>query len=85
MVYSRHTGRFLSLWIVLIPFPLYDMFVQRNSILAQQELLESIVLVPAVASIAVFLFHIQELSLHLEESFSILPMQKFVTIFGLRR
>lgn len=77
LVYTRHTGRFLSIWMVLIPFPLYDMFVERNSILTEQVFLESIVLIPAAASIAIFLFGIQELSLQLEEPFSILPMQKF--------
>ena len=77
LVYTRHTGRFLSLWMVLLPFPLYDLFVERNSILTEQVFLESCVLVPAAAVLAIFLFGVQELSIQLEEPFSILPMQKF--------
>lgn len=77
LVYTRHTGRFLSLWMVLLPFSLYDIFLERNSILTEQVFLESCVLVPAVAVLAISLFGVQELSIQLEEPFSILPMDKF--------
>ena len=77
LFYTRHAARFLSLWMLLMPFPLYDLFVERNSILTPQVFMESLVLVPAVAVLAIFLFGIQELSVQLEEPFSILPLQRF--------
>jgi hypothetical protein len=77
LVYTRHTARFLSLWMLLLPFPLYDLFVEPGSIMSTKILLESLVLLPAVTALSVFLFGIQELSVQLEEPFSILPLQRF--------
>jgi putative membrane protein len=69
LVYTRHTARFLSLWMLLLPFAIYEDFA-KTTILA-------LPLVPAAAILAMFLFGIEELSIQLEEPFSILPMQNF--------
>jgi predicted membrane chloride channel (bestrophin family) len=66
LFYSRHLGRFLSLWLFLLPFGLYSTFVDSYN---------GIGLVPAVGILSVFLFGIEELSAQMEEPFTILPMQ----------
>ena len=63
--------------MLLLPFPLYDLFVERGSILTPQVLMESAVLVPSVAVLSIFLFGVQELSITLEEPFSVLNLQSF--------
>jgi hypothetical protein len=63
--------------MLLLPFPLYDLFVERGSILTPQVLLESTILIPAVAIFSIFLFGVQELSITLEEPFSVLNMESF--------
>lgn len=70
LVYTRHTARFLSLYLLLLPMALWDSFgTSWNHIL----------LVPCSAIIALFLFGIEELAVQLEEPFSILPIEIFVT------
>lgn len=68
LVYSRHTSRFLSAWLLLLPFGLYDQFANTWNHAA---------MIPATAAISIFLFGIEELATQLEEPFTILPMQGF--------
>lgn len=68
LFYSRHTARFLSFWLVLLPFALYDPFAGSWNHIA---------MIPATAAISIFLFGIEELATQLEEPFTILPMQAF--------
>ena len=66
--YSRHTARFVAVWLLLLPFALYDPFkVTWNHI----------GMIPTTAVLSVFLFGIEELATQLEEPFTILPMQAF--------
>mmetsp|Transcript_62773 Transcript_62773/g.107781 ORF Transcript_62773/g.107781 Transcript_62773/m.107781 type:complete len:404 (-) Transcript_62773:329-1540(-) len=66
LVYTRHTARFLSSWLLLLPFCLWESFgASWNHILV----------VPASALMAIFLFGVEELSVQLEEPFSILPLK----------
>jgi ion channel-forming bestrophin family protein len=69
LVYTRHTARFLSLWILLVPFAIHDEF--------QRAMGTGLLTVPAAAFLALFLFGIEELAVQLEEPFSILPLQKY--------
>jgi len=73
LVYTRHTGRFLSLWMLLLPLPLYDLFVTPEST-GWLYWASSLVLLPVIVSLSIFLFGVQELSIQLEEPFSILPL-----------
>jgi ion channel-forming bestrophin family protein len=75
LVYTRHTARFLSFWMLLLPAALYEPFIHED--FAGSLLISGFAVVPAVAIVAVFLFGIQELASALEEPFSILPMQSF--------
>jgi predicted membrane chloride channel (bestrophin family) len=68
LFYSRHTARFLSVWLLLLPFALYDPFSASWNHIA---------MVPATTVLSVFLFGIEELATQLEEPFTILPMQVF--------
>ena len=68
LFYSRHTARFLSFWLLLLPFALYEPCSGSWN---------HISMIPATAAISVFLFGIEELSTQLEEPFTILPMQAF--------
>lgn len=58
--------------MILLPSALYDSFLVPDD-----AFLKSLLLVPASAIIALFLFGIEELAIQLEEPFSILPMQNF--------
>jgi putative membrane protein len=69
LVYTRHTARFLTLWMLLLPFAMYEDFAKTSDLAWP--------LVPASAVLAFFLFGIEELAVQLEEPFSILPMQRF--------
>jgi len=66
--YSRHTARFLSFWLVFLPFGLWGPL--GNS-------WNHIDLIPVTAMLSIFLFGIEELATQLEEPFTILPMQGF--------
>jgi putative membrane protein len=68
LFYTRHTARFLSFWLLLLPFALYEPFKDTWNHLG---------MVPATAVISLFLFGIDELATQLEEPFTILPMQAF--------
>lgn len=68
LFYSRHTARFITVWLFLMPLGLYNEFKGSWNHLG---------MVPAVFFIALFMFGIEELATQLEEPFTILPMQAF--------
>lgn len=68
LFYSRHTARFLTVWLLFLPFSLYDPFKASWNHIA---------MIPATAVLSVFLFGIEELATQMEEPFTILPMQAF--------
>ena len=74
---TRHTGRFLSLWMLLLPTAMYDAFADKTAIAVSLGNFQCLPLIPATAVVGLFLFGIEELAMQLEEPFSILPMQKF--------
>jgi putative membrane protein len=66
--YSRWTARFLSFWLLLLPFGLWGpLGISWNHV----------DLIPATIVMSIFLFGIEELATQLEEPFTILPMQGF--------
>lgn len=67
--YTRHTSRFITSWLLLLPFALFDPFAGTWN---------HIGMIPAAALISVFLFGIEELSVYLEEPFSILALPGMV-------
>jgi len=73
LVYSRHTARFLSLWLLLLPFALWEPFKGSWNHAAE---------IPAMTLITICLFGIEELATQLEEPFTILPMQGFCDKIG---
>eukprot|EP00578_Thalassiosira_sp_NH16_P006524 CAMPEP_0181104038 /NCGR_PEP_ID=MMETSP1071-20121207/15204_1 /TAXON_ID=35127 /ORGANISM="Thalassiosira sp., Strain NH16" /LENGTH=434 /DNA_ID=CAMNT_0023187189 /DNA_START=86 /DNA_END=1390 /DNA_ORIENTATION=+ len=73
LFYSRHTARFLSTWLIFLPFALYEPFANSWN---------HAVMIPATAFISVCLFGIEELATQLEEPFTILPMQGFCDKIG---
>ena len=58
LFYSRHTARFVSVWLALLPFALYDPFASSWNHLG---------MIPATAVLSVFLFGFEELATQLEE------------------
>ena len=76
LVYTRHTARFLTLWMLLLPLALYEEFgkMPENAYWLG---INGLPLIPAASLLSLFLFGIEELAVQLEEPFSILPMQKF--------
>jgi len=67
-MYTRHTARFLLIWLLAMPMSLYHEFRRAEKI--------AIPLVVPVISFfsAIFLFGIEELGVQIEEPFSILPL-----------
>jgi putative membrane protein len=74
LVYTRHTSRFLTFWMLLLPFALYEHFAATK---VANLLPPGLRLIPAMIILAFFFCGIFELSIQLEEPFSILPMHKF--------
>lgn len=68
LFYSRHLARYLAIWLLLLPFGMYDTF--GNS-------WNHIAMIPAMAVISIMLFGIEEIGTQLEEPFTVLPMQAF--------
>ena len=66
LVYTRHTARFLSTYLLLLPLGLYSQFADSWN---------HVLMIPAASVLAVFLFGIDELAIQLEEPFSILPLE----------
>lgn len=69
LLYTRHTLKFLSLWMTFMPFAFYDVFAGSWN---------HIFMIPAVSIICFLFFGIEEIAVSLEEPFSILPMDEFV-------
>lgn len=67
--YTRHTSRFLSSWLLLLPLALYEPFAGTWN---------HIGMIPAEMLLCVFLFGIEELSIQLEEPFSVLALPGMV-------
>jgi len=73
LFYSRHTARFLSTWLLLLPFAMYEPFKGSWNHVME---------IPAIALASLFMFGIEELATQLEEPFTILPMQGFCDKIG---
>jgi predicted membrane chloride channel (bestrophin family) len=67
LFYTRHAARFLGIWLLALPLGLWGSFDNTFNHLP---------LIPASAIIAFFFFGIEELSIQLEEPFSVLPLDK---------
>lgn len=61
--YTRHTARFLEVWLLLMPLTLYDAFEASWNHWG---------MIPATIIISFFLIGIEELGIQLEEPFSVL-------------
>ena len=68
LFYSRHTARFLFVWLFFLPFALYDPLANTWN---------HVGMIPTSILLSTFLFGIEELATQLEEPFTILPMQAF--------
>lgn len=68
LVYARHTNRGLFVWLIMLPFALYDVFGSTWNHFG---------MIPATALISFFLLGIEELGTQLSEPFTILPMQVY--------
>jgi len=73
LIYNRHTARFLSIWLLLLPFALWKPFGTSWN---------HIGMLPAVAVLGFMLFGIEELATQMEEPFTILPMKAFCDKIG---
>ena len=73
LVYSRHSARFITFWLFLLPFALYKPF---------EGTWNHIGMIPATAILSLFLYGIDELATQLEEPFTVLPMQAFCDKIG---
>mmetsp|Transcript_115493 Transcript_115493/g.182629 ORF Transcript_115493/g.182629 Transcript_115493/m.182629 type:complete len:445 (-) Transcript_115493:224-1558(-) len=65
LVYTRHTSRFLTLFLLLLPFGLWKADDSWNHLLT----------IPMTDLIAFFLLGIEEIGIQLEEPFSVLPLE----------
>eukprot|EP00586_Coscinodiscus_wailesii_P015475 CAMPEP_0172518690 /NCGR_PEP_ID=MMETSP1066-20121228/290932_1 /TAXON_ID=671091 /ORGANISM="Coscinodiscus wailesii, Strain CCMP2513" /LENGTH=654 /DNA_ID=CAMNT_0013301127 /DNA_START=83 /DNA_END=2050 /DNA_ORIENTATION=+ len=68
LFYSRHLARYLAVWLLLLPFGIYDAFGSSWNHIA---------MIPAIAVISTMLAGIEEIGTQLEEPFTVLPMQAF--------
>jgi len=66
LVYTRHTSRFLAIWLLFLPLTLYKELGDSYLHLAT---------IPVSFLIAVFFLGIEELGIQIEEPFSVLPME----------
>uniref|UniRef100_A0A448Z924 Uncharacterized protein n=1 Tax=Pseudo-nitzschia multistriata TaxID=183589 RepID=A0A448Z924_9STRA len=73
LIYNRHTSRFLSVWLLLLPFALWEPF---------GNMWNHIGMLPTMAMLGLLLFGIEELATQMEEPFTILPMQAFCDKIG---
>ena len=58
LFYTKHTARYLTAWITLLPFALYDPFASTFNHAA---------MIPCATVLSIFLFGIEELAIQLEE------------------
>ena len=68
LFYTRHLARFLAIWLLLLPFGMYDSFSSSWN---------HVSMIPATVVISTMLFGIEEIGTQLEEPFTVLPMQAF--------
>merc|ERR1719390_203636 len=66
LVYTRHTARFLTSFMVLLPLALWEPMKGTWNHWAT---------IPATTILAIFLFGIEELGIQIEEPFGILPLE----------
>ncbi|PRW33245.1 UPF0187 chloroplastic [Chlorella sorokiniana] len=59
--YTRHTSRFLMLWLTLLPFSLWESC--------------GLAMIPVAALVAFLLLGVEEIGVQIEEPFSILPLE----------
>lgn len=68
LMYTRHTARFLLIWLLTVPMALYHEFRKSQTICVP-------FIIPLISFFnAIFLFGIEELGVQIEEPFSILPL-----------
>jgi len=67
LVYTRHTSRFVGIWLALLPLAIWNVDTSWNHMLS----------IPAVAITTFFLLGVEELGMQIEEPFGILPMEAF--------
>jgi putative membrane protein len=65
--YTRHTARFLAIWLFTLPLGMYGPFGSTWNHFA---------LIPATVALGLFLIGIERLATEMEEPFSILPLEK---------
>jgi hypothetical protein len=68
LVYTRHTSRFLALFLIFLPFGIWPTMGDSWNHWAT---------VPAADIVAFFLLGIEEIGIQIEEPFSILPIEAF--------
>ena len=68
LMYTRHTARFLLIWLLTVPMSLYHEFRKTQTVAVP-------FIIPLISFFnAIFLFGIEELGVQIEEPFSILPL-----------
>ena len=68
LMYTRHTARFLLIWLLTVPMALYHEFRKTQTLYVP-------FIIPVISFFnAIFLFGIEELGVQIEEPFSILPL-----------
>ena len=67
VLYTRHTARFLVVWLFSLPLGMYDSFGSTWN---------HVGLIPVCFGLGLFFLGIEELATQMEEPFSILPMEK---------
>ena len=65
MSYTRHTARFLTIWLALLPLGLWERY--------------HVTMLPVIALIGFLLLGIDEIGVTIEEPFSILPLDAICT------
>ena len=74
LFYTRHAARFVGIYMMAMPFGLWSAF---------DTTCDHLLLIPAVALFAFFLFGTEELAIQLEEPFSVLPLSTIAAGIGL--
>ena len=67
LVYTRHTTRFVGIWLALLPLALWGVDTSWNRIMS----------IPSCAITVFFMLGLEELGMQIEEPFGILPMEAF--------
>jgi len=67
VIYTRHTSRYVGLWLALLPLAIWSVDPSWNHLIT----------IPSTMLITFFLLGIEELGLQIEEPFSILPIEAF--------